>query len=159
MILRPLVHADLPIGWVGDNEYEDFGPRAPMTSPPPCRVDDDGQLGVEVEGRLVGTVGWHWVAYGPGLTSRVPALGIWIAAAERGKGYGARAQTLVTDLLFRYTLVNRVEASTDITNLAEQRTLEKIGFVREGVNRGAQWRGGAFHDLVLYATLRSDWVK
>ena len=26
----------------------------------------------------------------------------------------------------------------------------------EGVARGAQWREGAFHDLVTYAVLRSD---
>ena len=58
--------------------------------------------------------------------------------------------------LFETTDANRVEASTDVENLAEQRALEKAAFVREGINRGAQWRAGAHHDLVLYSKLRGD---
>jgi RimJ/RimL family protein N-acetyltransferase len=34
--------------------------------------------------------------------------------------------------------------------------LEKGGFIREGVLRGAQYRRGARHDLVNYARLRTD---
>ena len=41
-------------------------------------------------------------------------------------------------------------------DLAEQRALEKAGFVQEGRVRGAQWRGGAWHDQLLYAVLRGD---
>jgi RimJ/RimL family protein N-acetyltransferase len=52
--------------------------------------------------------------------------------------------------------VNRVEAATDLDNIAEQRSLEKAGFRREGVLRGSQWRAGAYHDLVYYALLRTD---
>ena len=53
--------------------------------------------------------------------------------------------------------MHRVEASTDVTNLAEQRALEKAGFTREGVLRGAQHRAdGVHHDLVGYAILRTD---
>ena len=52
--------------------------------------------------------------------------------------------------------MNRIEASTDVTNVPEQRALEKAGFVREGVLRGAQFRAGAHHDMVGYSRLRSD---
>lgn len=156
--LRPLTNEDLPFGYVGDTEYEDFGPRERPSSPPPCRVDEDGHLGIETHGHLVGTVGWHWVGYGPSQASRCPTLGIWIAEEHRGRGHGSEAQRLATDLIFRHTLVNRVEASTDLTNLAEQRVLERIGLVREGVIRGSQWRSGGFHDMVMYSSLRQEWL-
>lgn len=52
--------------------------------------------------------------------------------------------------------MNRIQASTDVTNVAEQRALEKAGFTREGVLRGAQFRDGSWHDLFLYSLLRSD---
>jgi len=39
--------------------------------------------------------------------------------------------------------VNRIEASTEITNIGEQRALERAGFTREGVLRGATFQGGA----------------
>lgn len=31
-----------------------------------------------------------------------------------------------------------------------------IGFTEQGLLRGAQWRGGAFHDLVAFSRLRTD---
>ena len=52
--------------------------------------------------------------------------------------------------------VHRIEATTDVDNVVEQRALVGAGFVREGVLRGAQWRRGAWHDLVSYSRLRSD---
>ena len=44
----------------------------------------------------------------------------------------------------------------DVENVAEQRALERAGFTREGVLRGAQHRRGRWRDLVLYARLRDD---
>jgi RimJ/RimL family protein N-acetyltransferase len=52
--------------------------------------------------------------------------------------------------------MNRVEAETEITNIAEQRALEKAGFTREGVRRGAIFRQGQWHDDVLYSLLRHE---
>lgn len=47
-------------------------------------------------------------------------------------------------------------AGTDIDNLPEQRSLEKAGFTRKGVLRGAQWRAGQWRDEVLYSRLRGE---
>ncbi len=52
--------------------------------------------------------------------------------------------------------MNRIEASTDVENLAEQKALGKAGFTREGVLRGAQFRLGTWHDMVQYSRLRHD---
>jgi RimJ/RimL family protein N-acetyltransferase len=72
----------------------------------------------------------------------------------RGQGFGSVAQRLLAAYLFATTSVNRIEAGTDVDNLAEQRALEKAGFTREGVLRGAQHRAGAWHDLMIYAVVR-----
>lgn len=83
-------------------------------------------------------------------------IGIWLRPEYRGQGRGTSAQAELVDLLFRHTATNRVEAHTDVDNLAEQRALEAVGFQREGLIRGAQWRDGAYRDGLLYAVLRSD---
>jgi hypothetical protein len=142
--LRPIRTVDLPFD-VADPGYDDFGPRPPLTEPMSCRLDDRGGLGVFVDDRIVGTVSWVWMQWGPNSSSRNPMT-------------GSQAQRLLVDLLFRHTSVNRVEAHTDIENLAERRALEKAGFTREGVVRGAQWREGAYHDGLLYAILRAEWA-
>ena len=65
------------------------------------------------------------------------------------------AQRALSDALLQSA--HRVEASTDIANVAEQRSLEKAGFLREGVLRSAQFRrDGIYHDLVMYARTRDN---
>ena len=99
----------------------------------------------------VGTVQYRAVHYGPPPDLRAWNIGIEIRPAARGHGLGADAQRLLADWLFAATDAYRVEAQTDIENAPEQRSLEKAGFVREGVNRGAQFRAGEYHDLVMYS--------
>jgi RimJ/RimL family protein N-acetyltransferase len=52
--------------------------------------------------------------------------------------------------------VHRIWAGTEADNIAEQRALEKAGFTREGVIRGAGWRDGTWRDGVIYSLLRTD---
>lgn len=105
---------------------------------------------------VIGDVSYHRVFYGPGVPSVAYNFGIVLTPDQRGQGYGVEAQRLLAAYLFSVYPVMRVEASTDITNLAEQRALAKAGFTREGVARKAQWRGGAYHDLVIYSKLRGE---
>lgn len=161
-----LADADLVDGWSsathGDGGFNDFGgephllPRDVLAEGP-LRNDRNGMLLVErrADGVPIGTVTWHAVHYGP-VGSEAWNFGIELIPQARGQGYGAEAQRLLAEYLFETTSVNRVEASTDVENVAEQRSLEKAGFVREGIQRGAQFRARTHHDLVTYSRLRSD---
>ena len=111
---------------------------------------------VNQEGEIVGDMSYHQAAYGPNPASQVYEIGLSIRADQRGKGYGVEAQALLADYFFRTYNIMRVQASTDIENIPEQRALEKAGFTREGVIRKAQWRNGAFRDLVMYSKLRGE---
>jgi RimJ/RimL family protein N-acetyltransferase len=62
----------------------------------------------------------------------------------------------LADYLFSTTPANRLEATTETDNVAEQRALEKAGFVREGVLRGRGFVRGQWRDGVMYARLRDD---
>ena len=162
-----LADADLLDAWSGDplvfGEFNDFGIEREPTNRDalakgPYRNERNGQLIVERldTGAPVGTVGWHRSHYGPGERSDAWNIGISLIPEARGFGLGSEAQRLVADYLFATTDIDRVEASTDVDNVAEQRALEKGGFIREGILRGAQFRLGARHDLVNYARLRTD---
>ncbi|MEY9934205.1 RimJ/RimL family protein N-acetyltransferase [Catenulispora sp. GP43] len=117
--------------------------------------DLSGRLAVEADGEYIGTVSWHPQHYGP-----IPApginFGIGLIPSGRGKGHGTEAQRQLVAYLFANTTVNRVEASTDVENIAEQRSLEKAGLVREGVCRGCHFRDGEYRDMVVFAILRAD---
>jgi RimJ/RimL family protein N-acetyltransferase len=104
----------------------------------------------------IGSLSWFGVPYGPNPRSVAWKIGITLVADQRGRGYGALSQSMLADHLFADSEANRVEADTDVGNVVEQRALERAGFVREGVLRGAQYRQGRWHDLVVYARLRAD---
>jgi RimJ/RimL family protein N-acetyltransferase len=145
-------------------EFNDFG--LPPSKPLAESLDrgrrlvsrEAGQLVVErvEDGAVLGDVTWHQQSYGPTAESKVPNIGISLVPEARGQGYGVEAQRLLAELLFELYDVVRVEASTDVDNIAEQRALEKAGFTREGVLRCAQHRAGGHHDMLVYSILRSE---
>ena len=120
-------------------------------------ADGAGTLAVEtVEGTLVGSVSWHTVQHGPSVACQAFNIGISLFPAHRGHGYGSAAQRQLADYLFSTHLVERVEASTDVDNVAERRALASAGFAEEGVMRHAQFRDGQWRDVALYSRLRDD---
>lgn len=150
--------ADLPLLTGADAPFLEFGPRAPRTKVPAAGLEDSGGLTVvDQDGAVLGFVSWHWSSqWGPGAASRCPMIGIWLQAAARGRGIGRLAQRQLAELFFRHTTTNRVEAATDVENIAEQAALDAAGFHREGLIRGCQWRDGAYRDGYLYAITRPD---
>lgn len=111
---------------------------------------------VSEDGELLGEVSWHLETYGRGYGCLAWNIGGALLPTTRGRGIGTRMWHLMARHLFETTDLDRVEASTDVTNFPTQRSLEKAGFSREGVIRGAQLRDGVRHDLVSYGILRTD---
>ncbi|MCT2588147.1 GNAT family N-acetyltransferase [Actinophytocola gossypii] len=107
-------------------------------------------------GRLLGGVSWHAVDYGGTVGCSAWNIGIGLLPEERGRGVGSIAQRLLAEYLFATTELDRVEASTDVDNVGEQKALARAGFTREGILRGAQLREGVRRDLVHYGKLRTD---
>jgi RimJ/RimL family protein N-acetyltransferase len=163
--LRPIVAEDVAVlaqARGEDNAFEFFGhqPSNRLTR----RFAEDGfisedstHLAVETEqGILVGMIGWRAVWHGPGSSGRALNIGITVLAEHRGQGLGTAAHIELARYLFSTTLAERLEAHTDLENIAEQHALEKSGFQREGVLRHAQYRRGGWHDLVLFSLPRGD---
>jgi len=143
-------------------EFNDFGvahrrPYHELINKNELIGPNGGTLMVErmAGNEVIGTVSWRQVRYGPTPESVAWNIGISLIPEMRGLGFGSQAQRLLVNHLFATTSVNRIEAGTDVDNLAEQRALEKAGFIREGVFRGAQHRAGAWHDLAIYAVVRN----
>lgn len=120
-------------------------------------ADERGMLLIVTKsGEVAGDVSYRHVNHGPGPSNRTYEIGITVAPGWRGRGFGAEAQRLLAAYLFAIYTIERVQATTDIRNLGEQRALERAGFTREGVLRRAQFRAGAWHDMVMYSKLRGE---
>src|SRR5207248_1352428 len=102
-------------------------------------------------------MGWTWRSAPWGRSARLPRHRREVGTLTEPETAGVRLRDVkLAEWLLAETSLNRVEAQTDVENIAEQRSLEKAGFVREGIARGAQFRAGSFHDLVTYSRLKED---
>jgi RimJ/RimL family protein N-acetyltransferase len=146
----------------GDKEQldgRDDGAFEPDEDERPALYEPDvHRLGVTQAGELVGTVSWHALGYGRGRNCAAWNLGMGLLPSARGRGAGVLALRMLVEYLLASTDVDRLEASTDVENVAAQRTLRKGGFRVEGVLRGAQVRDGRRRDMVQYSLLRADLV-
>jgi RimJ/RimL family protein N-acetyltransferase len=127
------------------------------------RWETDGYIGasssavaVVIAGAVGGIASWRVCHRG------VPKgvcyeIGVALLPEHRGKGHGAHAHRVLVEHLFAYTTAYRLEATTDVKNVAEQRVLERVGFAREGVLRGTEFLNGAWRDTAIYGLLRGDW--
>jgi RimJ/RimL family protein N-acetyltransferase len=118
-------------------------------------VDGFFDLGIEVEGRLIGDVGARC-----GRSVMPPGVfefGIEIyEETDRGKGYGGDAVNLLTEHLLERLGAERVQASTAVDNVAMRKVLERLGYREEGTMRGFMpSEGGGRDDYVLYALIRT----
>ena len=121
------------------NQFDDPSDQRLSTA----RVGPERVIVILEDGTPIGAMSWFGVPYGPNLLSLAWKIGITLLPEYRGRGYGSMAQRIVAHHLFAHTESNRVEADTDVENIVEQRALERAGFIREGISRGAQYRQGA----------------
>ncbi len=163
--LRPLAVEEFDLVWRVSREGVDGFAPEPERSPEVVRdrirssgrlVDGRLDLAIEADGRLVGEID----ARRPNdpLPEGVYEIGIALfRSADRGRGYGREALTLLLGHLFDDRGAGRVQASTDIGNDAMRGVLESLGFVLEGVMRGFMPVGDERRDFALYAMTKSDY--
>jgi RimJ/RimL family protein N-acetyltransferase len=164
--LRPVREADLKA--LAENDSREADPWNWFTYTPANALrrrfaadgmlsEQGGTLAVETpDGALAGSVSWFTVQHGPSAACTALNIGISLLPGLRGHGYGSAAQRALAEYLFATTLAERIEAETDVDNLAEQRALERAGFTREGVLRHTQFRAGRWRDNVIYSVLRAE---
>ena len=85
-------------------------------------------------------------------------IGYSLVREWRGRSFAARAARLLADWALDEAGIARVVAGAATDNLASRRTLEKAGFIAEGIERSRLpgRDGGARIDDVVYALLPSD---
>lgn len=165
LALRPVYEDDLPVLEALTQDPETAGEFALFGWFDPGRYRrrwaENGLIGVDggtlmvVRGEeRLGFLTWHRRPTTP--AAYCWTMGIAMLPEARGHGHGTEAHRLLARYLFAHTTVHRIEADTEVDNIAEQKALEKAGFSREGVMRGIGWRDGAWRDGVTYSLLRTD---
>jgi len=84
-------------------------------------------------------------------------LGYAMSHAYWGKGYMNEALRALLSHAFDVMKLRRLEADVDPRNTASIRTLERLGFQREGFLRERWHVNGEIQDAFFYGLLRREW--
>ena len=102
---------------------------------------------------LIGTV----TLFHPDFTHRRAEIGYALGRAHWRRGYMRETLRAVLDYAFSVLDLHRIEADVDPRNTASVRTLERLGFQREGYLRERWQVNGEIQDALFYGLLRPDW--
>jgi ribosomal-protein-alanine N-acetyltransferase len=104
-------------------------------------------------GKLIGTIGYH--ALSP--QNQFGEVGYALSKDFWNQGYMTEAFKEVIKFGFEYMKLNRVEATCKLSNTASEKVMQKCGLKYEGIFKQRLFAKGMYHDLKLYAILKSDW--
>jgi ribosomal-protein-serine acetyltransferase len=112
------------------------------------------QMGIWAGEELVGAIGINRMD----IANRRAQIGYWLSRDHEGKGIVTRCCERLIRYGFEQLDLNKIEIRCEPGNERSAAIPERLGFVREGVLREAQWINGRFVDLVVYGMLAREWM-
>lgn len=112
-------------------------------------------IALAADDTLIGSV----TIFHPDFTHRRAEIGYALGRAYWSKGYMQETLKAVLDYAFTVLNFHRIEADVDPRNDASVRTLERLGFQREGYLRERWHVNGEIQDAFFYGLLRPDWNR
>jgi RimJ/RimL family protein N-acetyltransferase len=115
-------------------------------------VDGWLDLAIDLDGVAIGRI-QTFVPAGRPLPPGTFEVGIGLAAAVRGQGYGREALTLLTGWLFEHAAAQVVQAPTDPANAAMRAVFGHAGWAQAGsvTEYGRRW--------LVYRITRPQWQR
>jgi len=110
-------------------------------------------IALRADDKLIGNVTLFHIE----LTHHRAEIGYAQGRAYWGHGYMREALTAVINYSFETLKLHRIEADVDPRNNASVRTLERLGFRREGYLRERWQVSGEIQDALFYGLLRPEW--
>ena len=105
--------------------------------------------------KLIGSV----TIFHPDFTHRRSEIGYALARPYWRQGYMIETLNAVLNYAFTELNMHRIEADVDPRNEASARTLERLGFQREGYLRERWHVNGEIQDALFYGLLKPDWQR
>jgi len=113
-------------------------------------------LGIEtLEGKLIGTMGLHRL----NSKDQTAATGALIGEKEYwSKGYGTDAKMALLNYAFNTLNLRKINSSVYAYNKRSLQYNLKCGYKIEGVRKKQIFRNGKYHDEIIIAVFKEDWL-
>jgi ribosomal-protein-serine acetyltransferase len=87
------------------------------------------------------------------------SIGYYLSKNAEGHGIITRSVQSLLNYAFFQLGLNRVEIRCGVKNIKSRAIPERLGFVKEGINRDGEQLYGRYHDLFIYSMLARDWNR
>jgi len=115
--------------------------------------DDSFQLGIWLDGELIGIVGLQNISH----PFRSTELYYWLGAQYEGRGVMTKACCYPCSYLFSELNLNRIEIRCAETNAKSRAIPEQLGFTQEGRLRQMGYTRDGLVDCMIYGLLACEW--
>ncbi|MBD1393436.1 GNAT family N-acetyltransferase [Mucilaginibacter glaciei] len=106
---------------------------------------------IEIDGLFAGTIG---IDFRTDVFARSPLIGYWLGEDYWGKGVMTEALKLITAYLFSRFNIMCLQAGVFSRNQASMRALEKAGYSKQGVIKGAIFKNDEVLDEHIYVAYK-----
>lgn len=163
LMLRTMRVEDVPdLDWMGDPSlYRYWGKRPGKCDLQPARLFEKAKKPTKsfhwgiVHKQDQRVIGECWVYLIE--NDRMAKIAYRLASAYQGHGFMAEALIEIVDFCFSHTELQRLWSDVHIENTASIKTLEKVGFIREGhIHQGKLVN--QYCDYYLYGLRKPDWL-
>ncbi len=110
---------------------------------------------VTKNGEMIGIMGLHQINSKDGTATTGALIGekrFW------GRGYGSEAKMLLLDYAFNTLNLRKICSAALAFNGRSVRYSKKCGYEEEGVRKAQFYKNGAYHDEILLAVFRDQWL-
>jgi len=105
--------------------------------------------------KLIGDVGIHFFDF----DKQQVEIGFTLDKNQHGKGYATECVTAMINFLIEKLNKRRIIASIDPGNVNSIKLVERLGFRKEAHFKESIFANGQWHDDLVYAILKNEWMK
>ena len=164
IVLKPIEPEHLPnyVRWFADPDVlEHFGSYRPMNLAQEQAwyarqngASDTVNFACETGGVHIGGCGFANLNH----QQQSSEVGLFIGEKSYwDRGFGKEMLRVLLDYGFDYLNLHRIYLRVFAGNARAVHAYEGVGFVHEGCHREAEWRHGAWQDLLYMSVLRREW--
>lgn len=105
--------------------------------------------------KIVGIAGFNNINH----ANKTVYIGYWLSKDAQGNGIMTKVVEALCQYTFEELQFNKVEIRAAVGNTKSRAIPERLGFVKEGTIRSAEWLYDQFVDHVIYGLLANEWTK
>ncbi len=139
--------------WVDTNTKLENSKQFILSTQEQLKLNFGFQCSIWFRGAFAGIIGFHGIDW----MNRNVEIGYWLGEEFQGHGIMTKACRALVDYAFYEYQLNRVQIRCATGNKKSNAIIERLGFIKEGTIRQAEFLYDHYVDLFVYGMTADEW--